>query len=78
MTEKRPEPVPRLHHVRPGQTIRIWLCDRREYSKPEPLLSVDGKYGYFATMKASLCHEVDREMMVFGGGGWRVRPHESN
>lgn len=73
MTHKPPQPVPRLRHVRPGQTIRIWLCDKRDYSKPEPLLSVDDKYGYFATMKACLSHPVDREMMVFGEGGWKLK-----
>jgi len=72
MTDKPPEPIPRLRHVKPGQTIRIWLCDKRCYSKPEPLLSADDKYGYFATMKASLCQSVDRGMMIFGEGGWRV------
>lgn len=67
MTNKPPQPVPRLRHVRPGQAIRLQGVPRVLV-----LLTTDRRYGYFATMKASLCHEVDREMMVFGKGGWRV------
>ena len=67
MAAKSTQPVPRLRHVRPGQAIRLQGVPR-----VLELLTIDRRYGYFTDMKASLCHEVDREMMVFGEGGWRV------
>jgi hypothetical protein len=67
MTDNPPQPVPRLRHVMPGQAIRLQGVPRVLV-----LLTTDRHYGYFTDMKASLCHPVDREMMVFGDGGWRV------
>ena len=69
MTDNPPEPVPRLRHVRPGQQV-ILAGDKTT----RVLLSADNHYGYFDRMKASLCHEVDKSLMVFGdGAGWRVK-----
>jgi hypothetical protein len=61
-------PIPRLRHVKPGQTIIMKHETRRR-----TLLSVDGAYGYFENLRASLCTEVKDECMKFGdGAGWRV------
>jgi hypothetical protein len=38
------------------------------------LLEKDNYHGYFEGMKASLCHPVNPDFMVFGeGAGWRVK-----
>lgn len=48
MTNKHPEPVPRLRHVRPGQTIRLQGVPRVLV-----LLTIDRRYGYFTDLTSS-------------------------
>lgn len=72
MTETPPRPIPRLKHASPGQMVLL-AGDKRLRT----LLAKDDYHGYFDGMKASLCHPVNPDFMVFGeGAGWRVKESE--
>ena len=67
--EKGKPPTPRLRHVQPGQIVYLVHENR-----PRLLLEVDDHFGYFEGLQASLGHEVKETGMVFGEGGWKVKP----
>jgi hypothetical protein len=63
---KDKRPTPRLYHVKPGQVAHL-----SGYGA-HLLVRVDRNFGYFKDgLIASLAHEVSRDKMVFGEGGWK-------
>ena len=64
--KERDFPPLRLRQARIGQVV----CLSHD-QLPRRLLSVDGHYGYFDGMKASLCHLLDQKGWEFGEGGWK-------
>lgn len=61
-------PIARLHHIQPGQTIRL-----AGDTKPRTLIAKIDHYGYFDMLQVSLCHPVAEEYMEFGSDGWRIK-----
>ena len=76
MNDHYSRPIPRLRHVQPGQSVAL-VQTQTNQQRPEPirvLISKDAKYGYFDGAKVCLGHPVEHCFMVFGEGGWRVKP----